>query len=171
MSPSKFAATVTAALAAAIAVAAPASADNEFGIPGGGDYPAPAPPAPGVPAPVDPGAPAPAPVMHHIRYTVTTDEPFFAHIYYREVDPPSWSDYSHNPDEFSPRADTDLGPNQPWVFETNLVDPTMWAMVVAQTGDGPEFPSPAFHCTLAVDGAVVVTNSGPRGALCSLRKW
>ncbi len=171
MSPSRFATTVTAALAAAIAVAAPASADNEFGIPGGGDYPAPAPPAPGAPAPADPAAPAPAPVMHHIRYTVTTDEPFFARIYYREVDPPSWSDYSHNPYEFSPRADADIGPNQPWVFETNLADPMMWAMVVAQSGDGPEFPSPAFHCTLAIDGTVVVTNSGPRGALCSLRKW
>jgi hypothetical protein len=175
--------TITAALAAlgsALAVSAPAWADNEFGIPGGGEYPSPAPaaapappPAPaGEPAPADPGAaPTPAPVMHHVRYTVTADEPFYSRIYYRQVDPPTWSDYSHDPYQFSPRADADIGPGQPWVFDTSLVDPALWAMVVVQSGEGPNFPTPAFHCTLEVDGSVVSTNSGPHGALCSLRKW
>ena len=28
-----------------------------------------------------------------------------------------------------------------------------------------------FHCALAVDGAVVKTAQGPKGALCSIRAW
>ncbi|OMC31894.1 hypothetical protein A5740_13715 [Mycobacterium sp. GA-1841] len=111
------------------------------------------------------------PVLHHVRYTVTADAPFWATIYYRDVDPPSWSDYSHNPYEFSPRADSDVGPNQPWVHDTTLADPNSWAMVTVQSGDAPNIVPPTFHCTLEVDGNVVSTNSGNKGALCSLRNW
>ncbi|MGV9797710.1 hypothetical protein ACWDTP_06580 [Mycobacterium sp. NPDC003449] len=119
------------------------------------------------------GAPAAAegPVLHHVRYTVTADAPFWATIYYRDVDPPTWSDYSHNPYEFSPRADSDIGPDQPWVHDTMLADPDSWAMVTVQSGDAPNIAAPTFNCTLEVDGAVVDTNSGNKGALCSLRNW
>ncbi|MBN3454107.1 hypothetical protein JNN96_08775 [Mycobacterium sp. DSM 3803] len=111
------------------------------------------------------------PVLHHVRYTVTADAPFWATIYYRDVDPPSWSDYSHNPYEFSPRADADIGPSQPWIHDTMLADPNSWAMVTVQSGDAPNIPLPGFNCTLEVDGVVVKSNSGPKGALCSLRNW
>ncbi|OBG89105.1 hypothetical protein A5699_14720 [Mycobacterium sp. E802] len=111
------------------------------------------------------------PILHHVRYTVTADAPFWTTIYYRDVDPPSWSDYSHNPYEFSPRADADVGPNQPWVHDTTLADPNSWAMVTVQSGDAPNIAPPTFHCTLEVDGTVVSTNSGNKGALCSLRNW
>ncbi|MGA5544607.1 hypothetical protein ACPCIR_22350 [Mycobacterium sp. NPDC051198] len=114
---------------------------------------------------------AEGPDLHHVRYTVTADAPFWATIYYRDVDPPSWSDYSHNPYEFSPRADTDVGPNQPWVRDTMLADPNSWAMVTVQSGDAPNIKPPTFNCRLEVDGVVVKTNSGSRGALCSLRNW
>ena len=30
---------------------------------------------------------------------------------------------------------------------------------------------PGFRCTLEVDGTVVQTNEGGRGALCSIRTW
>jgi len=117
-------------------------------------------------------AEAPAdPAQHHVRYTVTADAPFFAHIYYRETQPPSFSDYSHNPYVFSPRADADIGPDKPWVFETTLADPELWAMVAVQSGESPNFPTPGFRCELAVDGTVVKTNSGRKGALCSIRSW
>ena len=42
-------------------------------------------------------------------------------------------------------------------------------MVVATSGRSPN--PPTFHCTLAVDGEVVVRNSGSKGAMCSLRLW
>lgn len=111
------------------------------------------------------------PVLHHVRYTVTADAPFWAHIYYRDTEPAIFSDYSHNPYVFSPRAEADVAPDQPWVHETMLADPNLWAMVVVQSGEAPNLEPPGFNCELAVDGVVVKTNSGPRGALCSIRGW
>jgi hypothetical protein len=135
----------TAALAAGtIATAAPAFADD--------------------PAP-------PGPPLHHVQYTVTADAPYWAHIYYRDSEPVMFSDYSHNPYEFSPRADVDIAPDKPWVLDAMLADPNLWAMVLVQSGESPNFPTPGFNCKLAVDGVVVKTNSGPKGALCSIRKW
>lgn len=109
------------------------------------------------------------PGLKHVTYTVTTEQPFFAEIFYRDVDPPDWGAYSHNPYEFSPRAEAEISPGQPWVREVWLADPDRWAMVAATSGRSPQ--RPMFHCELAVDGVVVATNDGPNGALCSLRNW
>ncbi len=117
-------------------------------------------------------ASAEEPGLHQVTYSIFTEKPFHAaEIYYRDTDPPNFADYSHNPFQFSPRVDVDLAPERPWVFETNLADPALWAMVVVQSGESPNFPTPGFNCELAVDGVVVKTNSGPKGALCSLRAW
>lgn len=107
--------------------------------------------------------------LHDVTYTVYTDTPFFAEIYYRDTDPPNFGDFSHNPYLFSPNVEADIGPEKPWVLTVRLADPGIWAMVVASSGLSPSTPN--FHCTLAVDGEVVVRNSGPKGALCSLRPW
>ncbi|BBY18294.1 hypothetical protein [Mycolicibacterium litorale] len=112
---------------------------------------------------------AQGPVPHHVRYTVTADQPTKADIYYRAVDPLTWADYSHNPYRFSPKAEVVLEPGRPWVFEATLVEPDRWAMVTATSGVGSDRPN--FRCELAVDGVVVSTHSGPKGALCSLRSW
>lgn len=109
------------------------------------------------------------PPLHHISYRVTAEEPVSADIYYREADPPTWADYSHNPYVFSPRAVVEVGPDRPWVFETFLADPNRWAMVTATSGLAAI--SPQFRCELAVDGVVVASNSGPKGALCAMRHW
>lgn len=117
-------------------------------------------------------APAQAqPVLHDVRYTVTADAPYWVHIYYRDAEPAQFSDYSHNPYVFSPKVETDIGPDQPWVLNAKLADPDLWAMVTVQSGESVDFPTPGFNCELAVDGVVVVTNSGPKGALCSIRNW
>jgi hypothetical protein len=118
-----------------------------------------------------PPAAAEPPALHHVRYTVTADGPIWADIYYRDSEPVVFSDYSHNPYLFSPKAEADIGPDTPWVLETMLADPGMWAMVVVQSGEAPDFPTPGFRCELAVDGEVVKTDSGPKGALCSIRNW
>jgi hypothetical protein len=107
--------------------------------------------------------------LHRVRYTVTTDVPFYADIYFREVDPPDWAAYSHNPYEFTPKVEAQVGPDQPWVREVMLADPRSWAMVVPTSGLNPLTPN--FHCTLEIDGAVVKTDTGLKGALCSLRNW
>jgi hypothetical protein len=112
----------------------------------------------------------PPPPLHNVHYPVWAEQPFIVSIYYRDTDPPNWADYSHNPYQFSPKVEADVGPNQQWNLDVGLVNPDEWAMVVASTG-GESTKTPNIHCALAVDGVVVATHQGPRGALCSLRNW
>lgn len=112
---------------------------------------------------------AQGPGPHHVRYTVTADQQTSADIYYRDTDPPSWADYSHNPYVFSPKAEVTVGPGQPWVLDVMLIDPARWAMVTASNGRAADRPN--FRCELTVDGVVVAAHEGPKGALCSQRYW
>jgi hypothetical protein len=109
------------------------------------------------------------PVMHHVKYAVTAENPIYTDIYYLDHQPAKFADYSHNPYSFTPHADIDLAPGKPWTFDLDMSDPDDYAMVVASTGTEPG--TPGIHCVLAVDGVVVVSNGGPKGALCSLRNW
>jgi hypothetical protein len=116
------------------------------------------------------GAPfASAEDLHHVRYTITSESPWLADIYYHDTDPPNWAIYSHDPYVFSPKVEARVGPGQPWALDVTLADPAQWAMVVATSGLDPVTPN--FHCTLEVDGTVVKTAQGPKGALCSQRPW
>ncbi|WP_231737585.1 hypothetical protein [Mycobacterium sp. IS-1742] len=121
------------------------------------------------PGAAQPPPPAPPPPLHHVKYTVTSQQPHFSKVYWRENDPTNFAEYSHNPYVFSPKAEVDIGPGQPWIREVWLADPYHWAMVTATSELDPV--EPMFSCTLEVDGAVVATNEGPKGALCSLRHW
>ena len=107
--------------------------------------------------------------MHSVRYTVTADSPIYADIYYLDTEPPNFGDYSHNPYQFVPNVQADIGPGRPWTDDVMLADPSQWALVTASTGTEPGTPN--FHCQLTVDGVVVATNDGPKGVLCSLRSW
>jgi hypothetical protein len=109
------------------------------------------------------------PVMHHVKYTVSVQNPIYANIYYIDQEPAIFSDYSHDPYRFTPNVKTDIAPGSPWSFELNLAKPEDWAMVVVNTGTEPG--TPQFHCDLSVDGAVVVSKDGPKGVLCSIRNW
>lgn len=112
--------------------------------------------------------PIPGPPLHNVQYTVWSEQPFRnAQIYYADVDPPNFADYSHDPYQFSPSAEFDTGPNRMWTQNVQLADPDQWAMVVVSNSGWP--PQPNFHCVLAVDGQVVKTNQGPKGALCTIR--
>ncbi len=106
--------------------------------------------------------------LHNVKYTVFAEGPAYVDIYYRDVDPPNWADYSHNPYVYTPKVEADVGPNQQWNLDVQLANPDDWAMVVA--GGEPGL-SPNVHCVLAVDGVVVATHQGPKGALCSIRNW
>ncbi|WP_052235663.1 hypothetical protein [Mycolicibacterium setense] len=111
------------------------------------------------------------PMMHRVTYTVTAEETTTVGIYFREVDPPTWADYSHNPYEFSPKDDVVLEPGKPWIRETTLADPMRWAMVTVTTAGLAPQDARTLRCELAVDGIVVHRAAGPKGALCSLRNW
>lgn len=108
--------------------------------------------------------------MHHVKYTLTAKNPIYAQIYYLDQEPEVFANWSHNPYQYMPNVEADLGPNHPvWTYELDLHNPQEWAMVIANTG--PEPGTPNFHCEIAVDGAVVVSNDGGKGVLCSIRHW
>ena len=107
--------------------------------------------------------------LHHVKYTLSAQKPIYAEIYYLDQEPSNFADWSHNPYQFMPNVEADIGPTTPWTYELDLQRPEQWAMVIANTG--PEPGTPNFHCELAVDGAVVVSKDGPRGVLCSIRPW
>jgi len=110
------------------------------------------------------------PPMHQVRYVVTAANPIWADIYYLEQQPAKYSDYSHNTYQYTPNVQADIGPGHPWTSPVVMLsDPNSYAMVVVSTGTEPG--TPMFHCALVVDGAVVASNDGPKGTLCSLRTW
>ncbi len=109
------------------------------------------------------------PVVHQVVYIVSARQPAYVDIFYQDQDPAVFSDYSHNPYQFTPQVHADIGPGKPWVQPVPLLNPDQWAMVTVTTGREPG--TPGIQCDLSVDGKVVVSNIGPKGALCSLRTW
>jgi hypothetical protein len=110
------------------------------------------------------------PVWHQVVYIVSTKNPAYVDIFYQDQDPTLFSDYSHNNYAFTPQVHADITPDKPWVQPVSLLDPDQWAMVTATTGREPLSPG-GIQCDLSVDGKVVVSKVGPKGALCSLRTW
>ncbi|MBO0676599.1 hypothetical protein JRC04_03870 [Mycolicibacterium sp. S2-37] len=106
------------------------------------------------------------PAAHTVRYTITTTSDLMANIYYVGIDPPSQAEA--NSPQYMPAARVLVGPAAPWTFETTLADPNQWAFVSASGGLRV---NPAFHCEIAVDGQVVVSQQGGSGVQCSLRPW
>jgi hypothetical protein len=120
------------------------------------------------------GFPAPSraddPVMHPVTYVITAASPIYADIYYLDQQPAKFSDYSHNPYQYTPNVQADIAPGHPWVSPVVMLsDPNDYAMVTVSTGTEPG--TPMFHCALVVDGKVVVSNDGAKGVICSLRLW
>ena len=109
------------------------------------------------------------PVWHQVVYIVSSQSPAYVDIYYQDQDPTLWSDYSHNNYTFTPQVHADIAPGKPWVQPVNLLNPDQWAMVTVTMGHEPG--APGIQCDLSVDGKVVVSKVGPKGALCSLRSW
>jgi hypothetical protein len=108
--------------------------------------------------------------MHEVRYVITAANPIYADIYYLDQQPPAFSDYSHNPYQFTPHVNADIAPGHPWVSPVVMLSkPDVYAMVVVSTGTEPG--TPQFHCALIVDGKVVVSKDGAKGVLCSIRTW
>jgi hypothetical protein len=110
------------------------------------------------------------PPMHQVRYVITAASPIWADIYYLDQQPVLFSDYSHNPYQFTPNVQADIAPGHPWTSPVVMLsNPSDYAMVSVSTGTEPG--APMFHCALVVDGVVVKSNDGPKGVLCSLRNW
>jgi hypothetical protein len=109
----------------------------------------------------DPGA-------HQVRYTVTTTSALQAQIYDMATEPPSQSAFNADSSPYLINVRVPVSPEAPWVYETTLNDTTQWAIVSASGGLRV---NPEFHCEIAVDGVVVVSEQGGSGVQCALRPW
>ena len=61
------------------------------------------------------------PVMHPVTYVITSASPIYADIYYLDQQPQVFSDYSHNPYQYTPNVQADIAPGHPWVSPTVML--------------------------------------------------
>ncbi len=108
------------------------------------------------------------PDAHEVTYTVTTTSDLTANIQYIETDPPSKAAYEADSSRYLKQVHTPITGGQPLVYTTTLANPDQWALVAASGGLRV---NPEFHCEIAVDGRVVVSQQGGSGVTCSTRPW
>jgi hypothetical protein len=108
------------------------------------------------------------PAAHQVRYTVTTGSGLNAQIYYMRVEPPGRPAFDADSSPYLVNDKVPVSPDSPWVFETTMTDPNQWAIVSAS---GVLRTDPQFHCDIAVDGVIVVSQDGGSGVQCALRPW
>jgi hypothetical protein len=108
------------------------------------------------------------PEGHQVTYTVTATSDLMANISYIATDPPSMSAYNADASQYLTTLHVPISGGQPLVYTTTLADPNQWALV---TASGGLRINPEFHCEIAVDGEVVVSQQGGSGVTCSTRPW
>lgn len=108
------------------------------------------------------------PDTHEVTYTVTVTSDLMANIQYIDADPPSQAAYNADASQYLKTLRTPITGGQPLVYTTRLTDPGQWALV---TASGGLRINPEFHCEIAVDGQVVVSQQGGSGVTCSTRPW
>ena len=105
---------------------------------------------------------------HEVTYTITATSDLTGNISYIKTDPPSMSAYNSNSSEYLETVHAPISGGQPLVYTTTLADPGQWALV---TASGGLRINPEFHCEIAVDGEVVVSEQGGSGVSCATRAW
>ncbi|MFL0181296.1 MULTISPECIES: hypothetical protein [unclassified Mycobacterium] len=105
---------------------------------------------------------------HEVTYTITATSDLTGNISYIKTDPPSMAAYNANSSEYLETVRVPIGGGSPVVYTTTLADPSQWALV---TASGGLRINPEFHCEIAVDGEVVVSQQGGSGVSCSTRPW
>lgn len=106
---------------------------------------------------------------HLVTYTITTTSDLHGDIRYIETDPPSRAAYDADANKYLKTLyRTPITAGQPLVFTTRLADPNQWALV---TASGGLRVNPEFHCELAIDGEVVVSQQGGSGVTCATQPW
>jgi hypothetical protein len=108
------------------------------------------------------------PDLHEVTYTVTTTSDLTANIQYIETDPVSQAAYEADSSKYLKTIRTPIAGGQPLVYTAKLADPDQWALVAASGGLRV---NPEFHCEIAVDGQLVVSQQGGSGVTCSTRRW
>lgn len=111
--------------------------------------------------------PAP-PIVHNVKYTITTDDPANVQIWFLDTEPPDEFAWSHDSYSFARNYVVPFATETVWTWELPMVNPLAWAWVSASVD---MLQPPTVRCELSIDGVVVVANSGDRHVLCSTRNW
>ena len=108
------------------------------------------------------------PVMHHVTYTVSAQNPIYANIYYMDQEPAISPTTATTPTG-SPPTSKPISPRVSRGSSTDVAaKPEDWAMVTSTPAANRARRS--FIATCGRRG-VVVSKDGPKGVLCSLRNW
>ncbi len=107
---------------------------------------------------------------HQVRYTLTSGAPYDFDLYYLATQPPNKDVYNADPYKYLQKASVNVGPDNPWVFDTMLADP-QWAIftISSTTHGGREAPNA--HCEISVDGQIATQNDHPYSPRCQLGQW
>ena len=110
------------------------------------------------------------PGAHTVRYTLTSGDAYDFDLYYLSAQPPSKDVYNADPYKYLQKTSVNVGPDNPWVFETTLDDPQWAIFTVSSTTHGGR-GAPNAHCEIAVDGQVANQNDHPYSPRCQLGQW
>jgi hypothetical protein len=117
-----------------------------------------------------------SPGGHQVTYTVTAANPLVAHIMFMALEPENTTAYADNPAKYLYAIRPKVNPDAPWSYTTTLADPNEWATVqaynhFAEKDQPPGQPgvNAGFHCSIAIDGQVVVSRQGDYNVECSTR--
>lgn len=124
--------------------------------------------AAGLSAPAAGAEPEPAPIVHNVKYTITTDQPANVQIWFLDAEPPDEFAWSRDSYSFARNYFVPFATETEWTWELPMVNPQNWAWV---SGSVDMLNPPTINCELSIDGIVVVQKSGDRGVLCSIRTW
>lgn len=115
---------------------------------------------------------------HKVTYTVTATRELFAQITYMATEPPSMAAYADTTPKYMFTARSKMNSDAPWSYTATLANPEQWAMVSAYNhfsersapSDVPGVNA-GFHCEIAIDGQVVVSQRGDYYVECVTRRW
>ena len=110
------------------------------------------------------------PAGHQVRYTLTSGAPYDYDLFYLATQPPDKDAYNANPYTYLQKAQVNVAPDTPWVFETTLADPQWAIFTVSSTTHGGQ-GAPNAHCEIAVDGQVATQQDHPYSPRCQLGQW
>lgn len=116
-------------------------------------------------------APAAHAEAHKVKYVITSDRDFLSQTLVLQTEPPSKSEYDSNSSQYLVRDSVRIAPDEPFVRETELSDPTQWAYVSASAAAKAVTGAPVFHCEIWVDGAIAQQQDAETAVTCSLRQW
>lgn len=117
----------------------------------------------------DAGAdPEPAPIVHTVKYTITTEQPANVQIWFLDQEPPDEFAWSRDSYSFARNYVVPFATDTVWTWELPMTKPQDWAWV---SGSVDMLNPPTINCELSIDGTPVVMNSGASGVLCSIRTW